>query len=148
MWCSSCLTWLIFNTFYSSFSLLTVNINECINHFLKILWSIHSYYLVLDSVFEFSIILQCKSLVISLYKCHNSIKLCWVLNCWFILLQNMNFLFCCSFLVNYSENSLKFLLKLFIIIKYQFFIFVSFLECFIKKLMQLEVNSIESCILE
>jgi len=48
---------LIFSMFHLLFSLLIVNVNKYINHFLKILQSIHFYYLIFDSVFEFSIIL-------------------------------------------------------------------------------------------
>ena len=113
--------------FHSSFSLLTVDINKCINHSLKIFWSVHFYYFIFDSVFEFSIVLWCKSFVISLCKCCNSLKLCWVLNHWFILLQNINMLFCCSFLVDYLKNLFKFLFELSVVIKYQFFVFISFL---------------------
>jgi len=58
----------------------------------------------------------------------------------------MNMLFCCSLFINYFKDSSKFLFKLFVIIKYQFLVFVSFLNYFIKKLMQLKVNSIEDCI--
>jgi len=134
--------------FYSSFSLSTVNINKCINHSLKILWSIHSHYFIFDSVFEFLIVLWCESLIISLYEYHNLLKLCWVLNHWFILSQNINTLFCCSFLINYLKNLLKFFFELFIIIKYWFLVFILFLDCLVKKLMQFEINSIEDCILE
>jgi len=134
--------------FYSSFSLSTINVNKCINHFLKILWSIHSYYLILDSVFEFSIILWCKNFIISFCKHHNLLKLCWILNHWFILLQNINMLFDCLFLVNYLKDSSKFLFELFVIIKYWFSVFISLFDHLVEKLMQLKVNSIEDCILE
>jgi len=60
----------------------------------------------------------------------------------------MNTLFCCSFLINYLKNSSKFLFKLSVIIKYQFFVFVSFFDHLIEKLMQLKINSIEDCIFE
>jgi len=60
----------------------------------------------------------------------------------------MNILFSCLFLVDYSEDLLKFFLELFIVVKYQFFVFISFLDCLVKKLMQFEINSIEGCILE
>jgi len=134
--------------FHSSFSLSTINVNECINHFLKILWSIHSYYFVFNSVFEFLIILWCKSLIVSLCKCCNSLKLCWVLDYWFILLQNMNTLFCCLFFINYFKDLSKFLFELFVFIKYQFFVFISFFNHLVEKLMQLKINLIENCILK
>ncbi len=57
-------------------------------------------------------------------------------------------LFSCSHFVDYFKDSLKFLFELFIIIEYQFLVFVSFLDHFVKKLMQLKVNSIEDCIFE
>jgi len=60
----------------------------------------------------------------------------------------MNMLFHCSFLVNYFKDSSKFLFELFVVIKYQFLVFISFLDHFVEKLMQLEINSIEDCILE
>jgi len=60
----------------------------------------------------------------------------------------MNILFCCLFLIEYSENSLKFLFELLIVVKYQFLVFVSFFDHFVEKLMQLEINLIEDCILE
>jgi len=60
----------------------------------------------------------------------------------------MNTLFCCLFLVDYLKDLLKFLFELLIVAEYQFLVFVSFLDHFVKKLMQLEVNSIEDCILE
>jgi len=60
----------------------------------------------------------------------------------------MNTLFCCSFLVNYLKNSLKFLFELLIVVKYQFLVFISFFDHFVEKLMQLEINSIEDCIFE
>jgi len=140
--------WLIFSTFHLLFSLSTVDVNECINHFLKIFWSIHSYYLIFNSVFESSIVLWCKSFVVLLCECHNLLKFNWIFNHWFILLQNMNTLFCCLLLINYFKNSSKLFLKVFIVIKYQFFVFISFLDCLVKKLMQLKINSIEDCILE
>jgi len=40
------------------FSLTTVNVNEDINHILKLFRSIHSDYLIFDSFIEFSIVLQ------------------------------------------------------------------------------------------
>jgi len=57
-------------------------------------------------------------------------------------------LFSCSFLVDYFEDLLKFFFELFVVIKYQFLVFVSLLDCFVEKLMQLEVHSIEDCIFE
>jgi len=123
--------WLILSMFHSSFSLSTVNINEYINHFLKILWLIHSYYFVFDSVFEFLIVLQCESLIILFCECCNSLKFCWVLDHWFILSQNMNMLFHCLFLVDYLKDSSKFLFELFIVIKYQW-CFVSTLNVTLK----------------
>jgi len=60
----------------------------------------------------------------------------------------MNTLFSCSLLINYFKDSSKFLFKLFVIFKYQFFVFISFFDCFVKKFMQLEINSIKDCILE
>jgi len=60
----------------------------------------------------------------------------------------MNTLFCCSFLINYFKDSSKFLFELFIVVKYQFLVFILFLDCLIKKLMQLEINPIKDCILE
>jgi len=148
LWYSSYSMWLISDMFHLLFSLSIVDVNECINHFLKILWSIHSYYFVFDSVFEFSIVLWCESLIVLLYKCCNSLKLHWVLNHWFILSQNMNILFCCSFFVDYLKNLLKFFFELSVIIKYWFLVFISFFDCLVKKLMQLEINSIKNCILE
>jgi len=56
--------------------------------------------------------------------------------------------FCCLFLVDYLEGSLKLILELLIVVKYEFLIVHLFLQCFVKKLMQFEVNSIECCILE
>ena len=41
-----------------SFSLMTVNVDEDINHILKLFRLIHSDYLVLNSLVEFSIVLQ------------------------------------------------------------------------------------------
>jgi len=43
---------------------------------------------------------------------------------------------------------LKFLFELSVVVKYQFLVFVSFLDHLVEKLMQLEINSIENCILE
>jgi len=60
----------------------------------------------------------------------------------------MNMLFCCSFLINYFKDLLKFFFKLFIVVKYQFFVFISFFNYLVKKLIQFEINSIEDCILE
>jgi len=60
----------------------------------------------------------------------------------------MNMSFCCSFLVDYFKDSSKFFLELSVVVKYQFLVFVSFLDHFVEKLMQLEVNSIEDCILK
>jgi len=57
-------------------------------------------------------------------------------------------LFCCLFLINYLKDLLKFLFDLFVIVEYQFLVFIFFLDCLIKKLMQLEINSIEDCIFE
>jgi len=56
--------------------------------------------------------------------------------------------FRCSFLINYSEGSLKLILELLIVVEYEFLIVHSFLQCLVEKLMQFEVNSIECCILE
>jgi len=56
--------------------------------------------------------------------------------------------FRCLFLINYLEGSLKLILELLIVTEYEFLIVHSFLWCFVKKLMQFEVNSIECCILE
>jgi len=56
--------------------------------------------------------------------------------------------FCCLFLVNYSEGSSKLILELLIVAEYEFLIVYSFLWCFVKELMQFEVNSIKCCILE
>jgi len=56
--------------------------------------------------------------------------------------------FCCLFLVNYLEGSLKLILELFIVAEYEFLIVYLFLQCLVKELMQFEVNSIECCILE
>jgi len=56
--------------------------------------------------------------------------------------------FCCLFLVNYSEGSLKLILELLIVAEYGFLIVHSFLQCLVKELMQFKVNSIECCILE
>jgi len=56
--------------------------------------------------------------------------------------------FRCSFLINYLEGSLKLILELLIVVKYEFLIVHSFLQCLVKKLMQFGVNSIECCILE
>jgi len=52
------------------------------------------------------------------------------------------------FFIDYSEGSLKLILELLIVVKYEFLIIHSFLQCLVKKLMQFEVNSIECCILE
>jgi len=60
----------------------------------------------------------------------------------------MNTLFCYLFFIDYLKNSLKFLFELFVVVKYQFFVFVSFFNHFVEKLMQLEINSIEDCIFE
>jgi len=60
----------------------------------------------------------------------------------------MNTLFCCLFLVNYLKDLLKFLFELSVVTKYQFLVFISFLDHFVEKLMQLEINQIEDCILE
>jgi len=60
----------------------------------------------------------------------------------------MQLLLCHSLLINDFKDSSEFLFKLLIIIKYQFFVFISFLDCFVKKLMQLKIDSIEDCILE
>jgi len=60
----------------------------------------------------------------------------------------MNTLFCCSFFVNYLKNSSKFLFELSVVVKYQFLVFISFLDHFVEKLMQFEINSIKDCILE
>jgi len=57
-------------------------------------------------------------------------------------------LFSCLFLVNYFKDLSKFLFELFIVVKYQFFVFILFFNYFIKKLMQLKINSIKDCILE
>jgi len=56
--------------------------------------------------------------------------------------------FCCLFLINFLEGSLKLILELLIVAEYEFFIVHSFLQCLVKKLMQFEVNSIKCCILE
>jgi len=60
----------------------------------------------------------------------------------------MNMLFCCLFLVNYPKDLSKFLFELSVVTEYQFLVFISFLDHFVKKLVQLEINSIEGCILE
>jgi len=56
--------------------------------------------------------------------------------------------FCCLFLINYLEGSLKLILELLIVAEYEFLIIYLFLQCLVKKLMQFEVNSIKCCILE
>jgi len=56
--------------------------------------------------------------------------------------------FHCSFLVDYSEGSLKLILELLIVVEYEFLIVHSFLQCLVKELMQFEVNSIKCCIFE
>jgi len=56
--------------------------------------------------------------------------------------------FRCSFLIDYLKGSSKLILELLIVIKYEFLIVHSFLQCLVKKLMQFEVNSIKCCILE
>jgi len=60
----------------------------------------------------------------------------------------MNTLFCCLFLINYFKNLSKFFLKLSVVIKYQFFVFISFFDHLIKKLMQFEIYSVKDCIFE
>jgi len=60
----------------------------------------------------------------------------------------MNILFHHLFLIDYLKDSSKFLFELSVVTKYQFLVFVSFLDHFVEKLMQLEINSIEGCVLE
>ena len=60
----------------------------------------------------------------------------------------MNVLFSCSLLINYSEDSSKFLFELVVVALYEFLILFLLLRCLVKKLMQLEINSIKDCILE
>jgi len=56
--------------------------------------------------------------------------------------------FRCSFLINYLEGSLKLILELLIVVKYEFLIVHLFLQCLVEELMQFGINSIKCCILE
>jgi len=76
------------------------------------------------------------------------LKLCCILDCQLIHLQDVKSSFRCLFLVDYPEGSLKLILELLIVVEYGFLIVYSFLWCLVKELMQFEVNSIKCCILE
>jgi len=48
----------VFCVLHSSFSLMTVDVDEDIDHILKLFRLIHFDYLIFDSLVEFSIVLQ------------------------------------------------------------------------------------------
>ena len=72
--------------FHSLFLLLTVNVDWHVNYVLKINRSLYSRHFVFYAILQFSVVLWCESIIVSLHQHHYTLKFHWVLDHWSVLL--------------------------------------------------------------